>query len=70
MDKEKSRDLRSWILFIFGLLGMAYQQWSGRIDIVLLLIYTLMIGVPDIVSMISLVKTSPIVIQEREQKSK
>lgn len=59
MDQERTDRLKSWILFMFGLVGMAYQQWSDNISAVLLFIYTMMIGVPGFINLIALLKTSP-----------
>lgn len=63
MKKERDAQLRSWILLLAGLAGIAYQQWTGEINIILLLIFTAMSGVPGLAQIISLIKNSPIVLQ-------
>jgi hypothetical protein len=63
VKKEQDTQLKSWILLFAGLAGIAYQQWTGQINIVLLLIFTAMSGVPGLAHIISLIKNSPIVLQ-------
>lgn len=63
MKKETDAQLKSWILLIAGLCGIAYQQITGERDWVLLLIFTTMTGVPGLANIISLVKSSPVVLQ-------
>lgn len=63
MKKEQDTQLRSWVLLVAGLIGIAYQQWTGDINIVLLLIFSAMTGVPGLAHIISLIRSSPIVIQ-------
>jgi hypothetical protein len=61
-----SRDeakLKSWILLLSGLVGIGYEQYTGKVNWILLLIFTTMTGVPGLASIISLLKNSPIVIQ-------
>lgn len=63
MNTSSEEKLKSWILLAAGLFGIGYQQWSGKTDWVLLLIFTAMTGVPGLTKIISLIKTSPIVLQ-------
>lgn len=63
MSTKRDDAVKSWILLLAGLAGIGYQQWTGDVNIVLLLIFTTMTGVPGIASIISLIKTSPIVLQ-------
>jgi hypothetical protein len=61
-----SRDeakLKSWILLLSGLVGIGYEQYTGKVNWILLLIFTTMTGVPGLASIISLLRNSPIVIQ-------
>lgn len=62
MKKENDAQLKSWILLLAGLAGIAYQQWTREVNWVLLLIFTTMTGVPGITQIISLIKNSPIVL--------
>jgi hypothetical protein len=55
--------LKSWILLLAGLAGMAYQQLTHNVNLVLLLVFTAMTGVPGLANIISLIKNSPIVLQ-------
>lgn len=63
MSTKRDDTLRSWILLLAGLAGIGYQQYTGETSILLLLIYTLMAGVPGVAGIISLIKTSPTVLQ-------
>lgn len=47
------------ILFFGGLTGIAYQQITGNVNIVLLMIFTAMTGVPGLLNIISLVRSLP-----------
>lgn len=58
MNKERDDSLRSWVLLLAGLTGMAYQQWTGNINELLLLIFTSMTGMPGLAHLISLVRSS------------
>lgn len=55
------------ILFFGGLCGIAYQQITNNVNIVLLVIFTAMTGVPGLTNIISLVKNSPIVLPSSSQ---
>ena len=61
-DKNDTK-VKSWILLIAGLLGMGYQQYTGEVNWILLLIFASMTGVPGLAHIISLIKNSPIVLQ-------
>jgi hypothetical protein len=72
VNKEDDTKLRSWILLLAGLFGIGYQQYTGETNWVLLLIFTSMTGVPGVTSIISLIKSSPIILQSsssREESS-
>jgi hypothetical protein len=61
----KSKDdtkLKSWILLLAGLAGIGYQQWTGEVHWVLLLIFTTMTGIP-LTGIVSLLRNSLIVSQ-------
>jgi hypothetical protein len=60
--KDEAR-VRSWVLLLAGLAGIGYQQWTGESNIILLLIFTAMTGVPGLNEIISLIRNSPIVLQ-------
>ena len=62
-NKKEDSQVKSWILLLAGLAGIGYQQYTGETDIVLLLIFTAMTGVPGLTQLISLIKNSPIVLQ-------
>jgi hypothetical protein len=51
-----------------GLAGIAYQQWTGQVNWVLLLIFTSMAGVPGLAEIISLIKNSPIQLQSSSSR--
>lgn len=63
MKTKDDARLKSWFLLLAGLAGMAYQQYTGEVSWPLLLIFTLMTGVPGGAYLISLIKNSPIVLQ-------
>lgn len=63
MKKETDAQLKSWILLLAGLTGIAFQQWTGNVNWILLLIFTTMTGVPGVAQIISLIKNSPVVLQ-------
>ena len=68
---EKGTDdtkIKSWILLLAGLAGIAYQQWTGEVNWILLLIFTTMTGVPGLTNLISLIKNSPIVLQSSSSR--
>ncbi len=73
MGRNRDDDnLKSWVLLIFGLAGIAYQQKTGEVDWLLLAIFTSMAGVPGIARVISLLKNSPTIMQSslsQEQSS-
>jgi hypothetical protein len=62
-ESKDDTKLKSWILLIAGLAGMGYQQYTGQINWLLLVIYTSMTGVPGLAILISLIKNSPIILQ-------
>jgi hypothetical protein len=62
---KKDDTLKSWILLVAGLAGIAYQQWTGEVNWLLLLIFTTMTGVPGLAQLFSLIKSSPIVLQSQ-----
>jgi hypothetical protein len=53
--------LKSWILFVIGLAGIGYQQYTGRVHWLLLLIFTTMTGVLTVTQLVALLKSSHIV---------
>jgi hypothetical protein len=53
---------KAWLLFIFGLGGIGYQQYTHDVDLILLVIFTSMAGLPTVATLLSLVRNSPIVI--------
>jgi hypothetical protein len=55
--------LKSWILLFAGLAGMGFQQYTGQVNWLLLLIFASMTGVPGLAHIISLLKNSPIMLQ-------
>ena len=63
VKKKDDTRVRSWILLIAGLAGIGYEQYTGKVNWFLLLIFSLMAGVPGVANIISLIKNSPIVIQ-------
>lgn len=54
--------VKDLILFFGGLTGIAYQQITGDVNLVLLIIFTTMTGVPGLTNIISLVRNSPTVL--------
>lgn len=60
--KDEAR-IKSWVLLLAGLAGIGYQQWTGESNIILLLIFTAMTGVPGLSEIIYLLRTSPTVLQ-------
>lgn len=62
MNKATDEKLKSWLLLVAGLGGIGYQQWTGEVNWVLLLIFTTMTGVPGVTTLLSLIKNSPIVL--------
>lgn len=63
MKKETDTKIKSWILLLAGLAGIGYQQYTGEVNWILLLIFTSMTGVPGVATIISLIKNSPIILQ-------
>lgn len=61
MDNKPNRIAiaKDLILFFGGLIGIAYQQITGNVNVVLLMIFTAMTGVPGLMNIISLVRNSP-----------
>ena len=60
--------VKDLILFFGGLAGIAYQQITDNVNIMLLLIFTAMTGVPGLTQIISLVRNSPIVLQSSSRQ--
>lgn len=52
--------LKDLILFLGGLAGIGYQQLTGNVNTVLLIIFTAMTGVPGLTNIISLLRASSI----------
>ena len=48
------------ILFLGGLFGIGYQQVSGDVNTVLLVIFTAMTGVPGLTNLVALLRGTPI----------
>jgi hypothetical protein len=63
MNSNREEKLKSWLLLIAGMIGIGYQQYTGKTDWVLLLIFTAMTGVPGVTTLISLIKNSPTTLQ-------
>jgi len=63
MEPSRIAIVKDLILFFGGLTGIAYQQITGNVNIVLLMIFTAMTGVPGLTNIISLVRNSPTVSQ-------
>lgn len=55
--------VKDLVLFFGGLAGIAYQQLTGNVNMVLLLIFTAMTGVPGLTNIISLIRSSPTVLR-------
>ena len=55
--------LKSWVLLVAGLAGIGYQQYTGKVNWLLLLTFTIMAGVPSVANILLLLKNSPIVLQ-------
>lgn len=60
--------VKDLVLFFGGLAGIAYQQITNNVNIVLLIIFTAMTGVPGLTQIISLVRNSPIVLESRSSQ--
>jgi len=60
---------KSWLLLIAGLAGIGYQQWTGEVNWILLLVFTTMTGIPGIAEIISLIRSSPLVLQSSSSPS-
>lgn len=54
-------------LFFGGLAGIAYQQLTGNVNMVLLMVFTAMTGVPGLTNIISLIRNSPTVLRSSSQ---
>lgn len=63
MSAQKEDRLKSWILLLAGLSGIGYQQYTGKTDWMLLLIFTVMTGVPGVTTIISLLRSSQTTLQ-------
>lgn len=63
MNTNREEKLKSWLLLIAGMAGIGYQQYTGKTDWVLLLIFTAMTGVPGVTSVITLLKNSTTMLQ-------
>jgi hypothetical protein len=59
--KDDAR-LKSWLLLFAGLIGMGYQQYTGKVSWPLLLTFTVMTGIAGSAEVISLIKSSRIVL--------
>jgi hypothetical protein len=59
MKPSRIAVVKDLILFFGGLTGIAYQQITGNVNVVLLMIFTAMTGVPGLMNIISLVRNSP-----------
>lgn len=57
------------ILFLGGLSGIAYQQVTGNVNVVLLAVFTAMTGVPGLTNLISLWRGSVTELQSRSPVS-
>jgi hypothetical protein len=62
LSEKDDAKLKSWILLGAGLIGIGYQQWTGEVNWILLLILTSMTGVPVVTNLISLLKNTPTVL--------
>lgn len=43
---------RDSLLFALGILGIGYQQYTGRFNLALMILYGLMVGVPGLAQLI------------------
>lgn len=60
---KKDDKAKSWILLVAGLVGIAYQQYTGDRDWMLLLVFTVMAGIPIPIHLYSLIKNSSTISQ-------
>lgn len=61
--ERKQEIVREWILLVAGLAGIGYQLVMNSVDIVLLIVFTAMAGVPGLANLISLFRNSSNVLQ-------
>jgi hypothetical protein len=62
MSNQRESRIKTWVLLVAGLAGIGYQQYIGKTDWVLLLIFSAMTGVPGITELISLIRNSTTVL--------
>jgi hypothetical protein len=65
--KDEAR-IKSWILLLAGLAGIGYQQWTGESNLFLLLVFTVMTGVPGLSEFLLLLRNSPTVLQSSSSR--
>jgi hypothetical protein len=58
MNAEKEARVKSWVLMAGGMAGIGYQQYIGKTDLVLLLIFIALIGVPGYTEILSILRGS------------
>lgn len=54
--ERKIAIIRDQVLFLGGLAGIGYQQLTGNVSTVLLIVFTTMIGLPGLTNVISLLR--------------
>jgi hypothetical protein len=57
------------ILFFGGLTGIGYQQITGDVNTLLLVIFTAMTGVPGLTNLIALLRGTPIELEQPSSRS-
>lgn len=62
MKAKDDARLKSWLLLFAGLVGMGYQQYTGKVSWPLLLTFTVMTGIAGSAEVISLIRGSRIVL--------
>jgi hypothetical protein len=61
--ERKAAMVKEWLLLIAGLAGIGYQLITDNVNIVLLIVFTAMAGVPGLANLISLFRNSSTVLQ-------
>lgn len=55
--------VKEWILLLAGLAGITYQLITDNVNVILLIVFSAMTGVPGLAHIVSLIRNSPIVLQ-------
>lgn len=55
------------ILFLGGLAGIAYQQITGNVNTLLLVIFTAMVGIPGLTNLVTLLRGTTIALPSQSQ---